>query len=136
MNFKVYNYSPIKKEYPIPIRQTHLLFDAIIYVGDGLYLTFISAWKSGIKPSANTDIKSKKRPIFYDANSYSCFTVGSNNLKTIMPIVANSPTMSFFGPNLSFLSVTLEHKEPTRITERTLQLLAKTPKGKFVRYTA
>lgn len=45
-------------------------------------------------------------------------------------------TISFFGPNFNFLSVTLEHKTLTSTTESILQLLAIIAIGKLVRYMA
>ncbi len=48
----------------IPANTAHHLFIFInISIGDGLYLSFIYAWKSGIKPSVNKLPNKKTNPI-------------------------------------------------------------------------
>lgn len=46
---------------------THLFMCSIIYVGWGLNYDFIWAWKSGRKPSASRDTKSRTIPIICDS---------------------------------------------------------------------
>jgi hypothetical protein len=48
---------------------------------------------------------------------YYFFEAGSNTLKIMIPTVMMAPTTIFLTPSLSFLSLTLEHKTPTRITD-------------------
>lgn len=53
-----------------------------------------------------------------------------------IPTVTTIATRSFLGPSLSFLSVTLEHRTPTKITDMILQLLTIIVSGKLTMYIA
>jgi hypothetical protein len=80
----------------------------------------ISAWKSGRNPSANNEMNKTTNPIHSYFLSSSDFTYGSKYLKIKIPKEATIPTTIFCLDSLSFLSVTLEHKIPTKITDKRL----------------
>lgn len=111
---------------------THLLICVIISIGFGLNYDLISAWKSGKNPSASKDMINSIIPVIYVC-FYSFFEAGSKTLKIMIPTVIIAPTTIFFTPSFSFLSLTLEHKTPTRMTDIKLHDLNIITTGKLVR---
>lgn len=99
---------------------THLFIYAIISVGFGLYFDLISAWKSGRNPSANNEINKTTNPTHSYFLSSSDFAYGSKYLNIKIPKEATTPMIIFCVESLSFLSVTLEQKIPTKITDKRL----------------
>lgn len=102
-----------------------------------MYFYLTSAWKSGKKPSESKLANSKNSPnssVFLP--SYVKLASGSKNLNIKIPAVTNMATKIFFGPSFSFLSVTLEHKTPTKITESILHDFTIIVKGKLTKNIA
>ena len=116
----------------------HLFTYNIIYVGDGLQFCFIYAWKSGKNPSANKLTISNTTPKIYVfcPSTLARFTYGSKNLNNMIPVVTNIATTIFLGVSFSFLSVTLEHKTPTKITDNILHDCTIVTSGKLTMQTA
>jgi hypothetical protein len=54
----------------------------------------------------------------------------------IIPAETSTPTTIFLAPNFNFLSLTREHKTPTKITDRILHDLTIITIGKLVQYIA
>jgi len=101
----------------------------------GLYYDFISAWRSGSKPSPSKETKSSKQLIKVkglSAPPYESLKI----LNKIMPIVTTIPIHILLLPSFSSLSFTLEQKIPTKITESRLQDLTITTAGKEAVMTA
>lgn len=113
--------------------QDHLLTPNIISVGAGLCFCFIYAWKSGRNPSESKLKKSKNNPKSYVFLPFGSekLASGSKNLNMTIPIETTTATTIFFGPNLSFASVTLEHKTPTKITDKILHDFIMIVRGKL-----
>lgn len=113
------------------IMATHLLICYIIYVGWGLKLDLISAWKSGRKPSARRETNNKTIPKTW-LYCVLFFFSGSNILNRKTPTDITIPTIILFAPSFKFLSFTLEHKTATNSIDSILQDLKAMTTGKLV----
>jgi hypothetical protein len=107
----------------------HLLIFMSIYMGEGLNLSLISAWKSGMNPSAKRLIVKRKSPKNSVDRSESMLDAGSNTLNIMIPMVTIVAIIIFWELNFNSLVLTLEQQSPTKITLIRLHDLAMIIKG-------
>ena len=118
------------------IRQVPKLIVKYMSMTPGLKSDFISACRSGRIPSHIKDIPSRKRLMKDRGRLLPVSTLSLKKLKRKIPQVTMAPTHIFYLPNLSSLSLTLEQKRATSITESMLHDFTMTTAGKEAACTA